>query len=313
MVSSAAKAESSLVAYLEERPLPLVALVGCTDLHAALTSRQPAADEVHPRYLSLPEDTARLDHRSTGEDDSSLVLKRDWLYKHTHVAAPVVALWFEWDSETTPIPAILTRLESFRSRVRPSCKIVLVLVQRAGGAGGTGGPLASPVKDDERLTGMRKAAELDSRSVLTLVRLGSEDGATHFDEGSVKRLERALLEFALSYYKDETRGNKKARQQVTSRATAAQLLGRHHFKQAYYSEVRRDAASASKHWGSCYVALRELLRFVVSPPSEMDRSLVSLSEIKRVAEFVNRKLCLAAFGALRVAEACEVCAREPRD
>ena len=79
-------------------PLPLegerlAVLVG--ELHPALTSRKQAAgDEVHARYLSLPFNTKQLDRTTgTSDDGNSLVLKRDWLHKHTYLAA-VVSLWF---------------------------------------------------------------------------------------------------------------------------------------------------------------------------------------------------------------------------
>ena len=66
--------------------------------------------------------------------------------------------------------------------------------------------------------------------------------------------------------------------------------GRHHFKRAYYSECRRDAASAFKHWTSCYEQIRALLRVLVTPGAgEAEPSKVPLYEVKRVADFVSRK------------------------
>ena len=52
-------------------------------------------------------------------------------------------------------------------------------------------------------------------------------------------------------------------EQLTGRS-APQLLARHHFKRAYYSEFRRDAASAFKHWTSCYGYIREILRLITT-------------------------------------------------
>ena len=240
---------ASLDAYVSERPLPLVALVGCTGWHRSLTSRTPAADELHARYLSLPEDTTHLDHApGASAEHDTVVLKRDWLHKHTHVVAAIVSLWFQWDADT-PIAAIVSRLEAFRARLRPSCKVVLVLVQSSGSGGHALGPLGSPAKDDERLSALRKAVDLDSRSLLLLTHLGGGglDGApsddTRFDDASVRRLERALLDGALQYYKDESRHNKKAKLLASSKVAAPHLVARHHFKRAYYSEVRRDAGS----------------------------------------------------------------------
>ena len=291
----------------EERPLPVVALVGNQSYHAALTSRKPSsADELQPRYLSLPVDTRQLDHTpGSGEEHSNLVLKRDWLHKHTYVVAAVVSLWFSWDAET-PVSSIVSTMEAFRARCRPSCKIVLVLVQRGGAAAaGPFGPLASPLKDDERLSALRRQADLDSKHVLSLVHVEGEGDSARLDESTVRRVERSLLELALSYYKDESRGNKKAKQTHAGVRTQPHLVARHHFKRAYYSEVRRDTPSAAKHWLACAAALRDLLRGVVAPTSDTERSQVQLGEVKRVAEFVNRKITLGAFASGRASDACD--------
>ena len=314
VVDVPATAAASFDAYLDA-PSPVIALVGAQELHPALTSRKQAAgDEVHARYLSLPFNTKQLDRTTgTSDDGNSLVLKRDWLHKHTYLAA-VVSLWFAWEPDT-PIANVVAAIESFRARCRPSCKIVLVLVQRSGAA--LGGPLASPpVKDDDRLIQLRKAVELDSRSILTLTQVegtaaGGGEGAAgaaaagaSFDEASCKRVERALLELALAYY------SKKAKQ--LGKAAPPHLVARFHFKRAFYSEVRRDGQAASKHWQACSQALREVLRLCVSPPSEAERSPIPLRELKRIAEFVNRKLTRCAFSSLRAAEACDAFRRHVR-
>ena len=305
---------SSLDSFLEQRPLPVVALVGRTDLHHALTSRRSADDEIQARYLSLPEDTKHLDHTpSAGDEHSNVVLKRDWLHKHTHVVAAVVSLWFMWDADT-PTAAILAAYHNFRSRCRENCKIVVVLVQRAGAAAqGVFGAATSPTnaKDDERLVALRKSAELDSRSLLTLSQVEGDGASARFEEGSVRRVERSLHEIALNYYKDESRNNKKLKQQG-GKSAAPHIVARHHFKRAYYSEVRRDAPSAAKHWSACAGALRDVLRVVVAPTSEAERSLVRLGEVKRVAEFVNRKMTLSSFAANRTGEACDAFRRHVR-
>ena len=290
--------------------LPVVALVGCTELHSALTSLATPSNQLHARYLHLPEGTKELDYVSgSSEEHSSVVLKHNWLHKHTNLAA-VVSLWFSWDNDT-PIASLVTKIESFRSRCRPSCKIVVVLVQRSGDAlTSSFGPLSSPVKDDDRLSALRKATELDSRSIFSLLQIEGEGTSARFDEQSARRVERSLLEHALHYYKDESRNNKKARQ--LGKSAPPNLVARHHFKRAYFSEVRRDSPNAAKHWQACGAALRELLRLVVSPSTEAERSPVSLGEVKRVAEFVNRKAIFAAFATQGAAEACDVFRRHIR-
>ena len=227
-----------------------------------------------------------------------------------------MAVWFAWDADTTPPGAIVAAVERFRHACRPSAKIVLLLVQR-GGAAATGafGPLSSPNnKDDERLVGLRKAADLDARTLLTLMHVEGDGNDARFEEGSVRRVERQLLELALNYYKDESRKNKKVRA-LGGKSAPPHLVARHHFKRAYFSEVRRDAANASKHWTACSGALRDVLRMVAAPgvaQGAEDASGVRLGEVKRVAEFVNRKILVAAFASLRAAEACDAFRRHVR-
>ena len=131
--------------------------------------------------------------------------------------------------------AILARLESFRARCRPSCKIVLVLLQP---------PRAEPSNADERLQALRKAGDLDSKSLFVLQTERSAGGDSRVEEADARRLDHALLEQAAAWYKDARRG-KKAKQAASQRATAPQLLARAHFKRAYYSEFRRGGAHAA--------------------------------------------------------------------
>ena len=143
----------SLDSFASKQPSPLVALVGLKSLHGSMTSRRllPHPDELAPRYLSLEMDTGFLDHQpGSGADQESVILKRDWLYKHTYVVAAVVCLWFDFGAGDTT-GAMLSTLESFRARCRPNCKIVVAVLH-----GAKEGPLSPGF--DERLTTLRKAA-----------------------------------------------------------------------------------------------------------------------------------------------------------
>jgi hypothetical protein len=272
---------TSFDAYLEQRPLPLVACVGSQHLHSALSNRQhaAAADELVARYLSLDSATSFLDYKEGDEQHEAVVIKRDWLYKHTHAVAAVVSLWCNWGA-SAEVSEITQLVESFRSRLRPNCRIVLVLVTAADG------PLSPAPAGDERLSSLRKACDLDSKSIM-LLPVGGDQQAPLIDDALLRRLDRWLLDFAVSHYKDESRRNKK------SKKGSPQLLARHHFKRAYYSEFRRDAASALKHWNECYRYLRELLKSLVAPPADGEHARVTLYEVKRAADFVNLKICRA--------------------
>ena len=323
------RGEGCFDTYLEAKPAPLVALVGLQHLHGALTSRVAGAadassDELHARYVSLDVTTEFLDYvpAEMVTQHEALVVKHDWLHKHTHVVAAVVSLWCRWDSDASVVE-IAGLVESFRSRLRPNCRIVLVLVTASDASPSSAQTLASPGPDD-RLSALRKACEIDAKSIM-LIPAGGDASSSSVD-GSLRRLDRWLLDLAVAYYKDESRRNKKA----ASKKASPQLLARHHFKSAYaprpsrrhhppaplraaaacassprprriadaarsyYSDFRRDAPSAMKHWQECYRCLRELLRLVVAPPTEAERSPVALYEVKRTADFVNLKICRAA-------------------
>ena len=252
-VASAQKAQAgpdeSLDSFATMKPVPLVALVGMQGLHDPLTSRrlQSHPDELAPRYISLEINTSFLDHQpGSGAGQENAILKRGWLHKHTYVSAAVVCLWLNFGSSGDIVTTWLGLLESFRTRCRPNCKIVVVILQSA-----KDGPLSSGV--DERITTLRKSGELDAKSLFVLPTEG-EGEARRVDEGSLRRLDKSLLDLALSYYKD---GESRLAQAVAmskkaqgAPKKAPQLLARHHFKRAYNAEVRRDAASAFKHWSA---------------------------------------------------------------
>jgi len=200
-VASAQKAQAgpdeSLDSFATMKPVPLVALVGMQGLHDPLTSRrlQSHPDELAPRYISLEINTSFLDHQpGSGAGQENAILKRGWLHKHTYVSAAVVCLWLDFGSSGDIVTTWLGLLESFRTRCRPNCKIVVVILQSA-----KDGPLSSGV--DERITTLRKSGELDAKSLFVLP-TEDEGEARRVDEGSLRRLDKSLLDLALSYYKD---------------------------------------------------------------------------------------------------------------
>ena len=101
---------SGIDAFLSAKPSPLVALVGLETLHGSLISRHalPQPDEVTPRYISLDVDTKFLDHQpGSGDVHQSVILKRDWLHKHTNVTAAVIVLWFDFAGDTSTAGNVL--------------------------------------------------------------------------------------------------------------------------------------------------------------------------------------------------------------
>lgn len=93
--------EASMDAFIDTQPTPLVALVGLRNLHKSLTARQYRPEELHANYVSLDMDTTFLDYHPGSGEEQHVVLKKDWLHKHTHATAAIVSLWFSWDPDTT--------------------------------------------------------------------------------------------------------------------------------------------------------------------------------------------------------------------
>ena len=98
----------TLEPYLDSSPSPLVALVGEQAHHAALMELAPGPPRESVRYLSADADTAAFDYcgGASGEQPT-LILKRDWLHKHTHVVAdpPSRPVFFH----TAPLSTFLPR------------------------------------------------------------------------------------------------------------------------------------------------------------------------------------------------------------
>ena len=215
-----------------------------------------------------------------------LILKRDWLQHHLHTLPAVAALFFAWDS--TAAIRVQQAIEAFRPRLRPSCRLVVVLVieepsPAAGGraspgsnVGGKGAEAAGGAGDDgeplrQSVAALRRAAELDSRSLLVLrarpvhATAGEmvASGSVEVEDSEARRLEAVLLEHALLFYKDETRRNRKPRQ------PSPRLQARWHLKRAVYAEMRRDGALAKRHWSGCYGALRQLAQLRTQSPEQI--------------------------------------------
>ena len=200
------QAEASLDAFIDSQPSPLVALVGMRHLHGSLTERKYRPEELHARYISFDMDTTSLDYHPGTGDEQHVVLKKDWLHKHTHTTAAIISLWFAWDYDTSTA-GILSTLEKFRSRCRPNCKIVVVLVQRR-----------NIVETDDRLSALRKAADLDTKSLMVMTADGDSEGAK-VDEAGLRKVEKVMLESAVAYYKVRARPRPDAPPFLPSAAT----------------------------------------------------------------------------------------------
>ena len=248
----------TLEPYLDSSPSPLVALVGEQAHHAALMELAPGPPRESVRYLSADADTAAFDYcgGASGEQPT-LILKRDWLHKHTHVVAAVVVLWFTWEPSTSSAgapprhtatlrrPAPLTArqrsrrvlgprshpraLESFRGRCRPSCKIVLALLQPPRAEPST--PTSGSSRCAKRGTWTASHSSCSRPSGPTVTpgsrRPTPEDSTTRCSSAP-----RSITRTSPAATRRRSRLRHGARQQP-------QLLARAHFKRAYYSEFRR--------------------------------------------------------------------------
>lgn len=276
---------ASLDSYLVSPAAALVSLVGMAKLHPALSqlARSTSANPP-PRYLSFAVEQAYAKYQpSRSGVQPELVLKHDWLHKHLRVSSAVVVLFIAWDDATSP-SAVCAQLGIIRRASRKSCRVLLVLVQASTRVS------SQSSTNDERVLVLRRACDLEARNVLLVAAEGTDE-APRLEIAVAQRVEHAVMEAAAAYYREEARRSRKARN------SSPQLIARYHFKRAIYCELAHDGAAAQRQWYQTYSQLQELLRamgLILPVASEADRAAaggVRLHEVKRVAEFVNRKIC----------------------
>ncbi|KDO24414.1 hypothetical protein SPRG_09804 [Saprolegnia parasitica CBS 223.65] len=267
---------------LREVPCPLVAALGPKDIQTRiLPVLRSVNDEFIPRIHFT---SASYEHRfvfPAKKEKAEMakapaktgILKTRWLKKHHELLPSLVLLFYafeprlaqrDWAIQETVIRDEVEDLR--RNLAGRDCKILLVLVQLL-----DDGPPSNGGNADERLASLRKRAELDSKSVYLL----KEASRT---SPMIIKLERAIREHAIEYYKTQAKRVKKAKK--PSRAIAV----RHGFKVGHYYEFRRHTVKMLQHYEGAYKAL------LAMPMTSSDAEPDAHTQIKAVAEFLHFKL-----------------------
>ncbi|KAK8606692.1 hypothetical protein V6N13_052457 [Hibiscus sabdariffa] len=254
---------------LRSPPVALVALVGCSEHHGAMTthllSHQPPINT-----LALP-DFSKLTHllqRSSSSPGG--FLKRDWLVKHRTKIPAVVAALFSWD-HVSGDPAqwvqVCSDLDDIKAAIRPKNTKLLLLVVVG----------KSEDISEDRLLALRKRAEVDSKYLL----LYNPDPSQL--DNSLQRLSASFAELGATFYKEEGR---RIKARIEKNFSTPDLQVRYCFKVAVYAEFRGDWAEALRFYEDAYYALREMIA-TLTRLSPIQR----LFEIKTVAEHLHFKIC----------------------
>lgn len=262
---------------LRTPPVPLVALVGVSELHSTISSYLHM--EVLPiNALALPDfsKVAVIGGKERKPIDARLpppvgILKIDWLWKHrTRVPAALVVLLSRDEVYGDPAQwlQVCTNLDNIKNVIRGrNTKLVIVIVQPT---------LLSGDAVEDRLMALRKRAEVDAKYFLSFI---SQEPSEQ--KRSLARLGSILGELATMFYKEEGR---RIRLRLEKRTFSSIELGvRYNFKVAVYAEFRRDWVEALKFYEAAYTLLQEVVPIELQP-------IQRLVELKSVAEQLHFKV-----------------------
>uniref|UniRef100_A0A7N0TQY9 Trafficking protein particle complex subunit 11 domain-containing protein n=1 Tax=Kalanchoe fedtschenkoi TaxID=63787 RepID=A0A7N0TQY9_KALFE len=277
---------------LRTPPIALIALVGCQELHHTISTHLHS-DQPPINTLAMPDFASissllppKKDKNAADSANGSVpgIIKRDWLLKHrTRIPAVIAALfsYAQISGDPTQWLQVCTDLENlkFISRGR-NIRLVLIIVQE------------TPMDEinEERMTALRKRAEVESKHVIFVTPNTSE-----FTE-SLNRLAIVFAELANTYYRDEGRRIKTRIERKSYGSVEMNI--RCCFKVAVYAEFRRDWAEALRLYEDAYHALREMVATSTRLPATQ-----RLVEIKTIAELLYFKISTLLLHGGKVAEA----------
>ncbi|KAF1336690.1 Trafficking protein particle complex subunit 11, partial [Globisporangium splendens] len=292
---------------LKETPHPLIAALGERELQTKVLQHvRTINEEFVPKlhFASLPADhrfpvkkEVREKHgtfpNQTQRDFDGVkvqgILKARWLKKHHELLPAVVLLFHEfdprWNQKDWLMQEIQMREEMEQLKRGLSdinvhmsgreCRVLLILVQQVDDAG------VAPVNvTDERLAGLRKRLETDSKGLLLLRSRDITRGSA-----VLAKLESSIRNYALEYYKAQSKRVKRYKKAL-NKTTHQPLHARHSFKIAHYYEFRRYTTKVLQHYEAAYRSI------IALPLHESERSDgIGYSQVKTMAEYVNFKLC----------------------
>ncbi|OQR91197.1 hypothetical protein THRCLA_09075 [Thraustotheca clavata] len=270
---------------LREVPCPLVAALGPKEIQTRIL---PVLRSVNDEFLPRIHLTSvNYEHRfvfpakkaPVAEAKPKGILKQRWLKKHHEMLPSLVLLFYAFEPRLAPRDwaiqetVIRDEVEDLRRNLAGrECKILLILVQLLDDGPPSNGPGNFA---DERLTSLRKRAELDSKSVWLLKE------ATRTSPQMIK-LERSIREHAVEYYKAQAKRVKKYKK--PNRV----ILVRHSFKVAHYYEFRRHTVKMLQNYEAAYKTLLQMP--MTDSDNDPSSSGVNHTQIKAVAEFIHFKL-----------------------
>ncbi|TYZ57976.1 hypothetical protein PybrP1_008431 [[Pythium] brassicae (nom. inval.)] len=239
-------------AELKETPYPLVAALGARELQArVLPFVRSLNEEFVPklRFLALPREHRFPAKKELREKHGPFPSQTQRDLEGYRVGGVLKARWLKKHHELLPAQ-----------------------VDDAG---------VAPVNvTEERLAGLRKRLETDSKAIVLLRSRDLTRGSS-----VLAKLEAAVRSHAVEYYKAQAKRVKRSKKAL-NKTSHQPLHARLSFKIAHYYEFRRDTTKVLQHYEAAYRAVLAL------PLNENERSdAVGYFQVKTVAEFVNFKLC----------------------
>lgn len=204
------------------------------------------------------------------------ILKRAWVHKHLTSVPAVLVIFYDldWDDPhwEERMLECTSRVQSMRVALEGrSTRICVVLIQQKPSMPSDEDPLAA-----DRASALMLSADLNQKSLFILPNVNNINGFT-------ARLEKAFFELSTSYYSHEVRSIKSHREHLNKK-THYYLFVRHHFKMAFFSELKGDLHAAHTLYLEAY---NNLFDVRWSDTNEF--------EIKTCAGFIAYKICRALF------------------
>lgn len=232
-------------AYLDEAPLPNVAIVG-----GSASARQIVAEGIRQSQTSQSRFRVQLfsvlneilpkkpPHASYEGHKLNAVFKRNWCLKHLQRVFGCVALLVDWDNvkigEKHQFEQHIAQLvDAVRSQVRNSAstRVMLVLITKLSSSDSPPGGLYATSEDAQ--SALRNKLGLDSKSLAVIYR----DGV---DEYSLGRLQRMISDHCVKYHRDEIAKIKRMKGDAHKAQNAALLQARLRFKAGWHCLVLQD-------------------------------------------------------------------------
>lgn len=285
--------DDSFNAYLDESPIPNVAIVG-----GSSPMRQLVADGIRQcqttqsrfrvdQFASASEMLPKTPPHSTYEGHKvAAVFKRNWCKKHLQNIFGCVALLIDWDSvkinERHQFEQHVAQLvDSVRSQVRNSIstRVMLVLITKLSSSDAPPGGFYP--SSEEAQSGLRSKLGLDSKSLAVIYR----DGV---DEYSVGRLQRMIADHCVKYHRDEIAKIKRMKGDAHKAPNAALLQARLRFKAGWHCLVLQDHKLMKYNLEKGYDILQQYISAPGSPAGIAERVSATLIMWTMVASNFNQ-------------------------